>query len=1056
VLSFHSSRLWAARLVDGIVAILWAGAGVSVAWAQEASVVGAAEPAPPAPELFDVWRVEEGWQPSAVTALLQSRVGYLWFGTYHGLVRFDGVRYTVYDSSNTPNLENGLITSLYEDSTQRLWIGHETGQLTVLDAGRFQPVPRGSGWPEGSIETICSDADGDIWLLTDHGRLFRPRDGKLVEVPGGAGPTRKSLLVRATDGGLWIVANGKVYTLAQGQLRPFAFPDAQPGDYYEYVVAARDGGLWVLGKGRFRKWHRGAWGEELPVWPRTPGALTTGYETRSGALLAGSFREGVYLIRSGQEPLHFSRTNGLSGDWVRCCCEDSEGGLWVGTAAGLDGLRPRKVQMLVAPDGWQGCGVLSFSVRADGSAWIGTEGAGLYRYDRGRWTNFNETHGLSNLFVWSVLETRRQKLRVGTYGGGLFSWNGERFESPPRFRELTSPIVCLFESREGDLWIGCKSGLLRYQGGRLTSLEGPAGSRLMDTRAAAQSHDGTLWFGMSGGGLASLKDGIVKQYRQRDGLGSDLVVCLYADEDDTLWVGTSDNGLTRFKDGRFAIISTDQGLPSRIICHIVDDGANNLWMGSHAGILRARKADLNRCADGLSRFVPCLSYGKPEGLASSTCSGGFQPGACRTSDGRLWFPTPKGLAIVDPLAVTGSEVPPPVVIEKLLVDGRPVKIDTVTPERALFPSNTNTDSLPARNVPSSSRQPAPREPALRIPAGSQRFEFRYTGLSFMSPDKVRFLYRLVGLETEWTVADTERVAPYSYLRPGDYTFQVKACNNDGVWNETGASLSFTILPFFWQTIWFRAGAVGAGVALVAVSVMWTTRRRVRRKLEQLERQRALERERARIARDIHDDLGASLTRITMLSQTVRADLDGQAETAAEVDQIYRTARELTRAMDEIVWAVNPQHDTLDSLVTYLGRYAQQFLSVAGIRCRLDVPLNLPQWALSAEVRHNVFLAFKEALNNVVRHAGATEVRITLTTQSGGFALSIVDNGRGFLLPAAKMRSVAPVEPSRLASGNGLGNMQRRLAEAGGRCEWTSAPSEGTRVTLSIPEHRFES
>jgi signal transduction histidine kinase len=278
---------------------------------------------------------------------------------------------------------------------------------------------------------------------------------------------------------------------------------------------------------------------------------------------------------------------------------------------------------------------------------------------------------------------------------------------------------------------------------------------------------------------------------------------------------------------------------------------------------------------------------------------------------------------------------------------------------------------------------------------------------------------------------------------------VRAANNDGVWNLTGASLAFEVLPFFWQTWWFQSLSIAGSAGAAGAAAMWASRRRVRLKLEQLERQRALERERARIARDIHDDLGASLTRITMLSQSVRAEVETLPETAEEVDTIYRTARELTRAMDEIVWAVNPKHDTLDSLVIYLGRFAQQFLSAASIRCRLDVPDNLPAWALTAEVRHNMFLAFKEALHNVLKHANATEVRVSLEAEPHAFTLMIMDNGRGFDADAFKVTVRPPGDGLRVNAGNGLQNMKQRVEEAGGRCEWETAPGEGTRVIFSV-------
>jgi signal transduction histidine kinase len=374
---------------------------------------------------------------------------------------------------------------------------------------------------------------------------------------------------------------------------------------------------------------------------------------------------------------------------------------------------------------------------------------------------------------------------------------------------------------------------------------------------------------------------------------------------------------------------------------------------------------------------------------------------------------------VNPAGVKRNQLPPPVVIEEVLVDGQPVA------------------ACGASGAP------------VRISPGRQQFEFQYTGLSFTAPEKVRFKYRLEGLEPKWKGAGTKRAVNYSYIPPGKYTFRVLACNNDGVWNEAGGALAFTVLPHFWQTWWFRSLAGLNAAALVAGSVLFATRRRMHLKLERIERQRAVERERARIAKDIHDDLGASLTRITLLSQSARGELDHAPEAAADVDRIYRTARELTRAMDEIVWAVNPQHDTLDSLATYLGRFAQDFLNAVHLRCRLDLPMQLPAWPLTAEVRHNLFLAFKEALNNAVQHADASEVRISLDIEPAGFALRVEDQGRGFATDNQGAGDSSR-RAGRPASGNGLANMHQRLTEIGGRCDIQSAPGGGTKVTFFVP------
>jgi len=967
---------------------------------------------------FEAWPSAGGQDLNSVTAIVQTRDGYLWLGTFDGLVRFDGVAFAVFNSMNTRGLQNARITSLFEDDMGVLWIGHETGELTQYSNGHFRPVNFGFSWVGGPIEAIQSDQEGDLWLASNGGGLFRLRDG-LCSKPNEPRTGWTAWMVRDKNRKLWVVSNGSVGSLGAGIFKPLRFDDNDTTtNKYEPVLPARDGGWWVLRNGHIGKWRAGRWEEILRPKAWTNDFATALLELPSGSLLVGTFKSGLYLLGPGGAITHFTRADGMSSDQVGSLCEDREGNIWIGTGNGLDALRVRKVQMLNPPDEWGGYNVLSFWVRPDGSAWIGTKGAGLYHYERSgsnaHWSCFNQSHNLASPYVWSVLETTGGELLIGTWGGGLLVEKQGHFESPGELSSITDGVLALYESKAGEIWIGTTVGLQRYANGKLTLEAGKKELNVPDVRAITESSDGTLWFGMSGGGLASLKHGTLKQFRKHDGLSSDFVHCLYADADGTLWIGTADNGLCRLQKGKFSTISKDDGLPSSAIVHIVDDGIENLWLGSEHGILRVSKTELNRCADGLERTIHCLNYGKAEGLASQSCPGGFQPGACKASDGRLWFPTTKGIAIVDPTDVTINREPPPVVIEEFMVDGKAVT------------------GLGAQ-----------------VPPGKQRFELRYTGLSFVAPDRVRFKYKLDGLESDWVDAGTRRIAQYSYLKPGKYSFHVIACNNDEVWNQTGASLDFTVRPYFWQTWWFLVVGMATGVGMVGGGVSMVAQRRERRKLQQLEKQQAVEKERARIARDIHDDLGASLTRIAMLSQTMRKNLEGNSQEASAAARVNSIARELTRAMDEIVWAVNPKHDTLDSLATYLGGFAQDVLAPPGIRCRLNVPGWLPPLAVTAEVRHNVFLAFKEILHNVLKHANASEVEISLEAAPTGFALMIADNGCGFALDPTKETGVGLDERRRLGGGNGLINVRKRLENLDGRCEWETAPGLGTNVRLVI-------
>ena len=835
---------------------------------------------------------------------------------------------------------------------------------------------------------------------------------------GGGVEAELGLLVKDSYGRTWVLWNGKVAQLDGDHLKPAPFGAETSGGYVQGLCASRDGGLWVACDGRLRKWRDSGWVDDLGAVPWGTGSASVMIETRAGGLAAGVVDHGLDLILPDRSLLLFGRTNGLPSDWIRSVCEDREGNLWMGTGNGLAVVRVGKAAVVNPPDQWQGRAALSVCEARDGGLWVATEGAGLYREESMNWMHFDAAEGLSNSFVWSVSEDARGRLWAGTWGGGLFVQNGARFDPVPGFEDPSTPVLALLHASDGTTWIGTQTGLGHYQNEKVEWYGRNKGLIYPDVRAVVQDSRGAVWFGMLGGGLGLLKDGAVRQFRKVNGLSSDFVQCLRLDGDGSLWIGTFDGGLDRLKGGRFAAITTSHGLPSDVICDIEDDGRGNLWFSSHAGIFRASKRLLHLCADGLTNSVHCLSFGKGDGLPTLECSGGFQPAGCRTSDGRLWFPTSKGLVVLDPNEANINHLPPPVIVESLLLDGKPLV-----------------------------KMPATSGPA-RIPAGQHRFEFQYTGLSLVVPEKVKFKYRLEGLERDWIDAGTNRTALYSFVPPGDYTFHVIACNNDGIWNDTGQSMAITVLPLLSQTWWFKVSGGLVVVALVGAGVWFGTRRRMHRTLERLEREQAVERERARIAKDIHDDLGASLTRITLLSQSARGDLDHPAEAAANLDRIYQTAREVTRALDEIVWAVNPRHDSLDSLASYLSGYAQDFLGAAGIRCRLDFSVQLPPWPLGADVRHNLFLSFKETLHNVVKHAAASEVRVSLTFQNDAFVLEIEDNGCGFAL-ASGAPAPALAEDG-LSHGDGLSNVRRRLAEIGGRCEIRSAPGKGTRIRLVVP------
>jgi len=962
-----------------------------------------------------VWQTEDGLPQNMVTSAVQTKDGYLWFGTYNGLVRFNGERFQVFDSANTPELQDRRISCLFEDAQGTLWIGHEAGVITRLRAGRFEPFPFSSSSSNERTIAIGSDELGRLWAMRHNGAIDSLDHGNQLPsliAPDWPGPMAWT---RSIHGNIWLAENGRAARVANGVLAPITFDPPRRENYVRGIAATADGGAWVFCDDRIRKWKDGVWVEDRGDW--LPESLACCLELRDGTLAVGTIYSGLYLVfRDGRRPVHFDRSNGLPQNWTRFLYEDREGSLWVGTgSAGLVSIHATAFSVLNSPDQFQGCTVLSVAPGRSDSLWIGTDGAGLYRYSAGQWTHYGDAEGLGNPYISAVTESSEGVTWAGNFWwGGPYRLDHTRFVRPEFVDESSSQVFSLYAPPGTDeLLVGNRDGLLQLKGGQATWLVKAPDVSFGSVCAVVQDRHGVIWGGFSEGGLARVADGKVSTFRRPDGLPSDAVQCLLADDDGSLWIGTADQGLARFKDGRFASLSVAQGLADNVVCHILDDGLGYLWLSTNHGVQRVTKSELNRCADGLIPAVTSQIYDHSDGLPTDEFTGGLQAAGCKTSDGRLLFASSQGLVSVDPARIEPNLTPPPVVFESLLVDGK----------SAPFVDGLVTGHLPPDH---------------------QRLEFRFSGLSYVAPGKVLFKYRLDGIDKTWVDAGTKRAAFYSHLPAGSYRFRVIACNNDGLWNNEGASLTLSVAPFFWETWWFLGSCALAAATAVALLARFLTRQRMQRQIEQMERQHELERERARIAQDIHDDVGASLSRIAMLSQPAPGDLAQPERTASMLTRIYTTAREVTRSLDEIVWAVDPRHDTLDSLADYMGRFAQEYLATANVRCRLDLPVIVPPWPLTAEIRHNLFLAFKEALHNAVKHAAASEVRISLGLRSDSFELTVRDNGHGF-----EPTQAGTTEHDRIAAGNGLTNMQNRLARIGGRCEISSDKNTGTNVSLVV-------
>jgi signal transduction histidine kinase len=740
--------------------------------------------------------------------------------------------------------------------------------------------------------------------------------------------------------------------------------------------------------------------------PWTNLVVTAACEDPDGNLIVGTLGGGVFWYGADGQCQAISTAQGLSSAFVLSVCMDRPGNLWVGTDG--KGLNRIKRKIFSSPAGLHPWAAQSLSEDASGGLWVayGAFGASYWKTNSVQDFHVGPLHD-----AWEVLVDRQQRVWAGTRGEGLFQFQSGRFQSVPGTEALGRQIFALFEDRKGQLWVGTQNGLARWNGEDWKIYTTPDG---LVVRAIAEDAEGNLWVGTESHGLNYFKDGkFFSHQKTATGLPGNGISCLYPDRDGVLWVGTSGHGLARFDRGKWTRYSTDDGLASNSIDYMIGDDEGFLWIGSNAGLMRIQKKSLSGFVPGKGNFIACRTYVETDGLPTREGSAGSQPAAGRTRDGRLWFSTTKGLVSVNPADIKTNRQPPRVMIESVRVDGQEQK--------------TNRFS-------------SAWQPSVTIAPGHEQLEIHYTGLNFSAPGEVRFKYRLEGHETAWTEAGDTRVAYYPNVPPGNYRFRVIAGNEDGVWNEAGGVLAVTIQPHFWQTWWFRTGVVLCLAGIVVAVVRYLSTQKLRRQLQLHEQQEALEKERSRIARDLHDQLGANLTQVALLGEMAESDRNAPAEVESHAQQISHTARETTRALDEIVWAVNPSNDTLEGLVNYACKYAQEYLALAGLRYRAEVPAQLPAIAIPPEVRHNVFLAFKEAVNNVVKHAQASEVWVRLRLQPDHFTLSVEDDGRGpggLDAPSARTR-------------NGLRNMRKRMEDLHGEFFIGPGTRGGTRVRLTIP------
>lgn len=965
---------------------------------------------------FDSWTTDNGLPQNGVRAITQTPDGYLWFTTFDGLVRFDGVKFTVFDKNNTKGIINNrfVVVSAFEDGS--VWAGTEAGDLTVYRDGSFISYSN-EIIPDTQIFGFFGDADGTVLFETDKS-IYKLIDDKFVFVRHNEndGTLKK---IHKGHFAHWEIYLDKTLRSKDGAVKVYPIAIKNIDYYNDNIFEDENGDFWV---GDFDKLIRFSVDGGVNEYGIDDGYPKDGMAHRfwrdaDGSLwfATGRFQiPGVGLVRfkDGKFKI-FGAAEGLSDNHIFSVFKDREGTTWLATDGGLNRLQRQIISSLSKANGMAENEVYPILRALDGTIYIGTT-RGLSRYKDDKFSQidlsfadrYNATPSIQSLW-----EDASGRLWVGCLGALFIVENGKVRRLEGLF-DGTRTVSAIRSDRFGNVWLGTEyEGVVQYKDGKVVAkYSTKQGLPSSDVKAIYEAKDGKLWFGTYGGlSIAECEaqnvNCRIKTYTTKDGLTSNSVRSIYEDAEGTFWIGTYDGGLSRFKDGKFFNFNTSNGLFNNGVFATVEDERGNFWISSNKGIYRVNKNALNDFADGKITRYESSAYGKQDGMLSTECNGGRQPSAMKTKDGKIWFPTLEGVAIVDPNAIEINPIPPPVEIESVAVD------------------RANVDF----------------KQAVQIQPSNVYIDINYTSLSLIKSDQIHFRYKLEGLDKEWIDAGTRRTVNYTHLPPGEYVFRVIAANVDGVWNTEGKSIKIVVLAPFYKTWKFIVGLIFCVIGLGFL--VYTYRIRQLKKLNTAQEvfSRKLiesqEKERKRIAQELHDGLGQNLLVIKNRALLGLA-VNGKDKSDEQFGEIKESVTDALSEVRSIAYNLRPLHIERLGLTSTIEEMIEQVDDASGIKINCDIERidNI----FTSENEINFYRIVQECLNNIVKHSQAGRASVTIQRERQNIVLTIKDDGHGFDTSEVKGKQ-----------GLGLNGITERVKMLGGTFLIESEIGKGTTVLVEI-------
>lgn len=951
-----------------------------------------------------VWLKNNGLPTNSLRGLTQDEQGYIWIPAGDNVIRFDGQRFVTFTPEQIPQIKSSIY-SINSTSDGSVWFGTIRTGVVRYKNGAAEEFNFAKGSDADTVLGVYEARDGSIWFGTRYNGVVRLKDGQLTTFTENLSDKIVWAITETNDGALWIGAGSE---LARFENENFIFYGASSGLNLAQIgdlCVDKQNRLWIGARDGVGYWENNSFTNLTNV-IQPNGVVFDILADKDSNIWIASYGGGVIRYREGQRSV-FGMAQGLKSNKITKLLEDREGSIWfTADDGGLNQLYDAAVTSLTTRDGLiTDDNIWTILESRNGDIWIGSEG-GLSRFQNGKITNFTNKEGLSDNLIWAITEISDGSLLLSTNADKVDRYHNGKFQTLDGISNLKIGIIStILEDKTGNLWFGAERGLFKLKDGQITIYNRENGLADIAVRVLLQSRDSSIWVGTQNGLQRVDGNQNFETFTTQNGLPSNLIRALHEDSEGILWIAT-DQGLTRMEqNGRFATVNKQTGLPDNTLNSVLSDDFGNLWMSCKLGIFKIQKAETESFFRGEKHKIEHTSFGESEGMKSSETSGGIQPSAWRAADGKFWFPTAAGVVSIDPQNLRENKIAPNVIIEEVLFNEKPQQFSE----------------------------------KLNVPAGINRVDFRFTAPTFRAPEKIKLQYQLVGYDREWQNADnSKRQISYTNLSPGNYTFRVKAANENGVWNEAGASLSLYITPRFYQTWWFYL------LCLLSFSGLGFLLYRLR--LGQINHRFGLVlAERTRIAREIHDTLAQNLLATTLQLEAAEEKLDENAQPIVKKHLVQARAlalEGLNEARNSIS-SLREQPSVKDkSLEEELERFARQVTGGTNLNLQFKVvgkPNKLPEL-----IEHNFFRIGQEALNNAVKHSAAKNIAVELAFDSKNVRLQVADDGCGF--DAQQNAS----KPSNGQNGSyGLLGLKERAKIIGASFTVESELNKGTKIIAVV-------